>query len=49
MYNITQTDINDIIELLKKAIKYEDFDSVEEAIEYLDEFLVDEKEENRME
>jgi hypothetical protein len=49
MYYITQLDIKEIIELLNKAIKYEEWDQVEEAKEYLEEFVTNDKEEYRTE
>lgn len=35
---MNQTDINNIVELLTKAIKRNDWESVMEALEYLQEF-----------
>jgi hypothetical protein len=35
---MNQTDINNIVELLGKAIKHQDWGGVEEALEYLQEF-----------
>lgn len=35
---MNQNDINNIVELLGNAIKHQDWDSVEEALEYLQEF-----------
>ena len=36
---MNQNDINNIVELLGNAIKRQDWDGVEEALEYLQEFL----------
>ncbi len=41
MLNITQSDIKDILGLLKQGINLEDWGSVEEAKEYLEEFIED--------
>jgi hypothetical protein len=41
-------DIKDILDLLNKARKYEDWDYIEEATEYLEEFI-DDKDDLRME
>jgi len=35
---MNQTDINNIVELLNKAIKRNDWDSVNDALEYVQEF-----------
>jgi len=40
---MNQTDINCIVELLNKAIKQSDWDSVTEALEYIQEFQDDPK------
>jgi hypothetical protein len=38
---MNQTDINNIVELLSKAIKQNDWDAVTEALEYIQEFQDD--------
>lgn len=44
--NMEQSDIKEILSLLKKSIKQEDWDCVVESIEYLEEFIDDVDEEN---
>jgi hypothetical protein len=38
---MNQTDINNIVDLLTKAIKQSDWDAVTEALEYIQEFQDD--------
>jgi hypothetical protein len=38
---MNQTDINNIVELLSKAIKQNDWEAVTEALEYIQEFQDD--------
>ena len=38
---MNESDINNIVKLLTKAIKLEDWELIDEALEYLQEFLDD--------
>lgn len=43
-HNMEQYDIDEVVKILKRAIKTEDWELVEEAQEYLIEYLPDDKE-----